>query len=172
MADRIKSFEEFWPYYLSEHRDARSRRLHFMGTSGFLASVAASAVTNPLKFPLAMAGFAAIMKHGIEAEAEGRPLGHVAAMIGLGTAGAPLTFLPGVAFAYSCAWVGHFLVEHNRPATFEYPLWSLTADFVMWSHMVRGRLWTGDPLEALGLEDPVDLQPVPASAVAAAATGV
>ena len=47
MADRIKSFEEFWPYYLSEHRDARSRRLHFMGTSGFFTLTLTDSTSKP-----------------------------------------------------------------------------------------------------------------------------
>jgi hypothetical protein len=172
MSRRIESFEEFWPYYLSEHRDARSRRLHFMGTTGFLAAVGASTMLHPVRFPAAMAGFAAIMKHGFDTEAKKAPLGQVAAMLGLGTAGSPLTFPAGVVFAYACAWIGHFGIEKNRPATFEYPIWSLTADFRMWSHMIRGELWSGDPLEALNLEDPADAMPVPERAVAAAATGV
>ena len=29
---RIKTFEEFWPYYLSEHSKPMTRRLHLAGT--------------------------------------------------------------------------------------------------------------------------------------------
>jgi len=32
-------------------------------------------------------------------------------------------FLP-----YALAWVSHFFIEHNRPASFEHPLWSWWAD--------------------------------------------
>ena len=153
--ERIQSYEEFWPYYLSEHRDATSRRLHFLGTSGFIASVVGSAVTSPATFLPAMAGFGAVLYDGVQkGEGDTASLKHVAGMLGLGTAGSPVLFPAGVVFAYGCAWVGHFGFESNTPATFKYPLWSLISDFKMWSHMVRGQLWSGDPLEELGLDDP------------------
>jgi hypothetical protein len=38
---------------------------------------------------------------------------------------------------YGPAWIAHFFVEGNKPASFKHPLWSLRADLVMWSKMVR-----------------------------------
>jgi hypothetical protein len=40
------SFAEFWPYYLSEHRNPLNRRLHFVGTTLFLGLVVAVIVTG------------------------------------------------------------------------------------------------------------------------------
>lgn len=50
---------------------------------------------------------------------------------------------------YFFAWVGHFGVEKNRPATFKYPLWSLAADWKMWAYWLTGRL--GPELERAGV---------------------
>ncbi|MBX3270800.1 MAG: DUF962 domain-containing protein [Sandaracinaceae bacterium] len=154
MTERIGSLEEFWPFYLSEHRDPTSRKLHFVGTTGFLASIVGAAVTNPIGFPLAAAGFAAVLKKGLDAEKDAPPFAHVAALLGLGTLASPVFFPVGVACAYGFAWAGHFGFEKNRPASWTYPLYSLTSDFKMYAHMLRGRLWSGEPLEELGLADP------------------
>ncbi|MFW5816497.1 MAG: Mpo1-like protein, partial [Wenzhouxiangella sp.] len=43
-------------------------------------------------------------------------------------------------FGYGFAWLGHFLFEKNRPATFKYPFYSLLGDWVMFADMLRGRV--------------------------------
>lgn len=101
MADeeRIKTFAEFWPYYIGEHRDPTCRGLHYFGTGMAISAAVTAAVTlNPW---LILLGF------------------------GLG---------------YGPAWVAHFFIEHNRPATFKYPLWSLASDFKMLFLFLTGRM--------------------------------
>lgn len=99
MADtgRISSFRDFWPFYVREHSRPLTRRLHFIGTAGVIAALAAAAVTGRW------------------------------ALLAL----APLS-------GYGFAWAAHFFVEHNRPATFTHPLYSLAADFVMFTRMLTG----------------------------------
>ena len=41
---------------------------------------------------------------------------------------------------YGLAWIGHFFFEHNRPATFSYPLYSLCGDWVMYKDLITGRM--------------------------------
>ena len=41
---------------------------------------------------------------------------------------------------YGFAWVGHFFFEHNKPATFRYPLYSLMGDWVMLRDALTGRI--------------------------------
>ena len=98
-AIRIQTFTEFYPFYLGEHANRTSRRLHFVGSSVGLVLFVGAALTL------------------------------TAWLI-------PLSLLQGYAFA----WVGHFFFEHNRPATFRYPLFSFMGDWRMWWDMLRGRI--------------------------------
>lgn len=41
---------------------------------------------------------------------------------------------------YGFAWIGHFFIEKNKPASFDYPLWSLLADWKMWALTLAGRM--------------------------------
>lgn len=41
---------------------------------------------------------------------------------------------------YGCAWIGHFVFEKNRPATFRHPLYSLMGDWVMYWQLLTGKL--------------------------------
>jgi hypothetical protein len=65
----------------------------------------------------------------------------VLATVGL----AALTFNPAwlllaPVVGYGPAWVGHFVFEKNKPATFEHPLWSLRGDFKMYALALQGRM--------------------------------
>lgn len=98
-ARQYKSFSEFYPFYLSEHSNRVSRRLHFFGS---------------------LLG-----------------LGWIVGMLAWGEAWlAPLGLLIGYAFA----WVGHFVFEKNKPATFQRPLYSFLGDWVMFKDMATGRI--------------------------------
>jgi hypothetical protein len=41
---------------------------------------------------------------------------------------------------YGFAWIGHFVFEKNRPATFTYPLWSFMGDWKMFWQMLTREL--------------------------------
>lgn len=96
---KYRTFGEFYPFYLSEHKDQRNRRLHFVGTSLVVANLVFVLLTQMWWLLLL----------------------------------APV-------FGYSFAWVGHFFFEKNKPATFSYPLYSLAGDWVMYWHILTGKL--------------------------------
>jgi len=96
---RIQSFEEFWPYYVGEHRSPVCRALHYGGTFAALGVAATALVTlNPW-----------------------------------------LALLAPVC-GYGPAWIGHFFVEKNKPATFRYPAWSFRGDFKMLGLALQGKM--------------------------------
>jgi len=50
---------------------------------------------------------------------------------------------------YAPAWIAHFFVEKNRPATFTYPLWSLAGDYRMAATWLSGHI--GEELQRAGV---------------------
>ncbi len=95
----FRNFEEFYPFYLGEHADRTSRRLHVIGTSAAVLQMLA----------------AVLMRE-------------------------PLLLLSALVTGYGFAWVGHYLFEKNRPATFKHPLYSLRGDFRMAREVFSGRI--------------------------------
>jgi hypothetical protein len=98
MGARFESYEQFWPFYVSQHLHATNQRLHFAGTSLVLVCAALAVVSSPLWL-----------------------------------AATPIA-------GYGFAWLGHFVFERNRPATFSYPFWSLRGDFRMYRLLLLGRM--------------------------------
>lgn len=49
-----------------------------------------------------------------------------------------LAFIPVA--GYGLAWIGHYVFEKNRPATFTYPFYSLAGDWVMFFQLLTGRI--------------------------------
>lgn len=49
-------------------------------------------------------------------------------------------FLVAPLVGYAFAWFGHFVIEHNKPATFGHPFYSLAADYVMVWKMITGQM--------------------------------
>ena len=75
-----------------------------------------------------------------------RKLHFVGTTLALGCVGAavatgnPMLLFGAPLAGYGFAWVGHFIIERNRPATFTYPLWSLRGDMRMYGLMLRGKM--------------------------------
>ena len=109
MAGRIRTYGEFWPFYLSQHRHPANRALHIVGTAAGAILLAAGLATLDWRLILA-----------------------------------------SVITGYAFAWAGHLFVEHNRPATFTYPLWSLVSDLRMFGLALTGRLTAELQRQGLG----------------------
>ena len=40
---------------------------------------------------------------------------------------------------YGFAWVSHFFIEKNKPATFKYPFYSFIGDYLMFIEIIMGK---------------------------------
>ena len=70
-------------------------------------------------------------------------VGSTLGLLGLGAAvvtGKKRYVAAGIVAGYGWAWVGHFFFEHNKPATFKYPLYSFMGDWVMYKEMLTGKI--------------------------------
>lgn len=140
MDERQQTFNQFWVFYLNEHQNKISKILHFIGTSSFLSFQIWGILLEPVAYTVALMGFSLIAWHGFSlGEAtQGRWL-HVLAMMVGPLWVLPFVFLPSMISAYACAWLGHFVFEKNRPATFHYPLWSFISDLKLFGKMAAKR---------------------------------
>ncbi|MAA57376.1 MAG: hypothetical protein CL855_02705 [Cryomorphaceae bacterium] len=60
-------------------------------------------------------------------------------LIALANTQNPLFILGALLSGYGAAWISHFFVEKNKPATFKYPLYSLLGDYRMFFEILMGR---------------------------------
>ena len=58
----------------------------------------------------------------------------------LAITGKPQYLLYGLLCGYGCAWIGHFVFEKNKPASFKRPLYSFMGDWVMYKDMWTGKI--------------------------------
>ena len=97
--NNFHSFEDFYPYYLSEHSKSGTKILHFIGTALVLFYLFSFLFYYDFIYLFLM----------------------------------PIS-------GYGFAWIGHFFIEKNKPATFNYPLYSLRGDFLMFWHIILGKV--------------------------------
>jgi len=46
----------------------------------------------------------------------------------------------GLVSGYACAWIGHFVFEKNKPASFKQPIYSFISDWKMFVDILKNKL--------------------------------
>ncbi|KAJ9114145.1 hypothetical protein QFC20_001661 [Naganishia adeliensis] len=118
-AQSFRSFREFYPFYLGEHSRRPNRLFHLLGTS-----IALACHTRVL---LSLAPYVA----GKLSLNVGPGAVDVLRRLALSRGDALKIFFSGVIQGYFLAWLGHYQIEGNKPATFKYPVFSFLGDLRM-----------------------------------------
>ena len=152
----FKTLQDFYSHYYSEHQNGICRLLHITG-SGITVSVL---VRAPRLLLAVLVGLAVGV--GACGATQGLPDGRIDAICLLlsyilsarwmNISWAKIATVPLI--GYSFAWVGHFVFEQNKPATFLYPAYSLACDFVMCFRVLTG-LEPLDPASPASLVDSI-----------------
>jgi hypothetical protein len=130
----FETFEEFYPFYLSQHQDETCRHLHFVGSA---IVILMAAMNKNVAIALAIAAGAGYGVMHLTAFIEHGFFEFVFVMFVYlfarkridGTNFKKAAQVPLIGYAF--AWAGHNFFEHNRPATFIYPVFSLMGDYRM-----------------------------------------
>ncbi|CAF2041790.1 unnamed protein product [Rotaria magnacalcarata] len=135
-----ETFQEFYPYYLNEHKKEATRQFHYIGTTLSLVYF----LTKPiLSIPMLAGGLAA---YSIIPFARHLSTGLVEVILFLTiylTGGKLLTnsliktCIP-LLIGYGFSWIGHFAFELNKPASFIYPTYSFFGDVRMMYDAMKG----------------------------------
>lgn len=143
---QISNFNDFYQFYLTEHSDITNRILHFIGTSlVLLTGLFEPILIHCVLIATCFGYIASTLFAGNLLQSKLDQTGVLEAAVFLFTF---LFFAMGnkvfkkaifvLVLGYAFAWVGHFHYEHNYPATFVYPTYSLMSDVKMWFDMVTG----------------------------------
>ena len=109
---RIQSFNEFWPYYLSQHSTLLCRILHFIGTTFFLLTILICFLLNGVNTLIGLGLSIAILYGSAAIEPKRNPMPVLLLVVGL-MAWSDLWVLIGIVIAYFFAWISHFSIDYS-----------------------------------------------------------
>ncbi|KAA0165857.1 hypothetical protein FNF28_03363 [Cafeteria roenbergensis] len=136
-ASDAKPHGSFWEFYeqnyLTDHANPQNKQMHFAGTGLVILLLAmypgaALAMASALALGFGVFPYTRFLPNGA---AEAAAVVSAFVLLSWRTTGKLYVPFLIMLCGYGFAWVGHFFIEGNRPATFIYPSYSLASDFVM-----------------------------------------